>query len=1306
MARAHWSWSFALCAPFLLAGSSARAQTVDNIRWVTNGSVFAVAHHDGITYVGGQFSIVSPPSGAGVAINAGNGVVPGGYPWVVGRVFTAVGDGSGGWYLGGIFTSVGGQPRNNVAHLGSDLSVTAWNPNANGAVLAMQITTLGTVYAGGDFTSIGGQARNRLAELDASGNATAMNANLNSTVRALASSGSTMYVGGDFTFAGGGTLSRNRLLAIDVNTRTTTTWNPGCNGSVFALEVAFRPGASILVGGSFSSVGGQLRNNLAELSTAGVATAWNPSPNGTVRDIQERTVDYIGGDFTTIGGGPRNYLAAISPTTGLANAWDPNIDGPVECLVWSSSNVFVGGRFENVGGVPRRNVAKIDESTGIPAAWNPQPNGLVRTVYPGGSGKIYAGGDFTGLGGVKRNNLAAIEDASASVTSWNPDADAPVYALALRVFGPTLYTVYAGGDFIQVGGQPRGHVAAIHPTSGIPTSWVTNTDFGVRALVTNDSMVVFGGSFDVVDGQTHNSVAAKRHTGGNVIGFSGLSGTSNVFALAMSSSYLHVGADFGFARFGLANQNLVSFQSPAANGSVRALRVKGSTVYAGGDFTTVGGQPRSRLASVSTSDVVNPWNPGADGIVRAIVQGELGLLVGGDFANAGGSPRARLAWIDQTTGLAQTQNASIEDREVWALASSGPYVYLGGTFHGMSGVPQAGTARVGDLVATICAPPPASYAGSRPRGLAVLDADDNGILDLAACSPGFYPRINLLLGLGSSGVGNGSFGIGQTVTLTAPPMAVVAADFDLDGRDDLAVSTSADVGTVELFRNVAGTFQPWVTVPLPGRSDGLTAGDYDADGILDLVVCLTDSASTIRRGGVQFIRGGGTGGVWDGTFTLERKAPRPDMEALPRRILAHDFNQDGWADFAYTGSTTGGPYFVHMGPGLVPTCYVGGFVLGTPPGNSGTALAAGDFNEDGRTDLVTAGGRNLRVQFKNTDITGCSVWFPNSTSLLFPLPSTPRDLAVMDLNQDGILDIVCAFDSLVATLAVCYGQGSGDVGDGTFAPATYLATHEIYGLALADFVEDGITDIASSMPECGQVAVLSNTTPPMFPVTITLTSPNGGEGWSEAARIAPPLESSAGVVTEFETDSGDPPAQTASLQAISWSKGAGVHGVDVEISRNDGLTWREIAANMPGTSMNWIVTPPGTANARIRVRDAAYAARVDQSDAPFAIFSGVVGVDPQIGGPTKADLRLLGRNPAAGAVRFGLDVPAAADVAVVLYDAAGRRVRELAHGRYLAGTHDLSWDGRDAQGRNCRRGVYFVRSRVGSVEATRKIVML
>jgi hypothetical protein len=48
----------------------------------------------------------------------------------------------------------------------------------------------------------------------------------------------------------------------------------------------------------------------------------------------------------------------------------------------------------------------------------------------------------------------------------------------------------------------------------------------------------------------------------------------------------------------------------------------------------------------------------------------------------------------------------------------------------------------------------------------------------------------------------------------------------------------------------------------------------------------------------------------------------------------------------------------------------------------------------------------------------------------------------------------------------------------------------------------------------------------------------------------------------------------------------------------------------------------------------------------------------------------------------------------------------LARGPYPAGSHDLAWDGTDERGADCRRGVYFVKSTIGPVVSTRKVVML
>jgi len=160
-----------------------------------------------------------------------------------------------------------------------------------------------------------------------------MNVGVNGSVRALAASSNVMYVGGDFTLAGAG--ARNRLCAIDLATRTLTGWGPAANGPVYALEVGIRNSApAVLIGGSFSAISGASRANLAAAGITGTGSidVWNPSPDGTVRHIQEHTVDYIGGDFTLIGGQPRNHLAAIDPSTATATSWDPNVDGPVETL--------------------------------------------------------------------------------------------------------------------------------------------------------------------------------------------------------------------------------------------------------------------------------------------------------------------------------------------------------------------------------------------------------------------------------------------------------------------------------------------------------------------------------------------------------------------------------------------------------------------------------------------------------------------------------------------------------------------------------------------------------------------------------------------------------------------------------------------------------------------------------------------------------------------------------------------------------------------------------------------------------------
>lgn len=141
---------------------------------VTNGDgindgINAIVELGNTVYIGGSFTVVGPYTGTGVPIDASSGVPVAGFPKVNGQVHAVIPDGSGGWYIGGFFTNVGGLVRNRVAHIDASNNVTAWNPNANNAVLTLAVSG-STVYAGGLFNgagSIGGAARNFIAALDA-----------------------------------------------------------------------------------------------------------------------------------------------------------------------------------------------------------------------------------------------------------------------------------------------------------------------------------------------------------------------------------------------------------------------------------------------------------------------------------------------------------------------------------------------------------------------------------------------------------------------------------------------------------------------------------------------------------------------------------------------------------------------------------------------------------------------------------------------------------------------------------------------------------------------------------------------------------------------------------------------------------------------------------------------------------------------------------------------------------------------------------------------------------------------------------
>jgi hypothetical protein len=132
---------------------------------------------------------------------------------------------------------------------------------------------------------------------------------------------------------------------------------------------------------------------------------------------------------------------------------------------------------------------------------------------------------------------------------------------------------------------------------------------------------------------------------------------------------------------------------PGANRTVYALAVAGTTVYAGGDFSTVGGVVRNRLAALdAASGAVLAWNHRADGRVRALDASPTRLYAGGQFTSVDGASRSRLAAFSLAGGNLDGAWTPAADDTVFAVRVSpaADRVYVGGSFPTLDGAANHG----------------------------------------------------------------------------------------------------------------------------------------------------------------------------------------------------------------------------------------------------------------------------------------------------------------------------------------------------------------------------------------------------------------------------------------------------------------------------------------------------------------------------------------------------------------------------------------------------------------------------------------
>jgi uncharacterized delta-60 repeat protein len=285
-----------------------------------------------------------------------------------------------------------------------------------------------------------------------------------------------------------------------------------------------------------------------------------------------------------------------------------------------------------------------------PGALDPSyaPN-VLGTVYAAGlqpDGRVVIGGNFATVGGVSRGRIARLfANGTLDTTFQNSmsGAGGTVNCLAVQSDG----RIVIGGLFSSVNNTTRYGVARLNPNGSLDGSFTPTNYYNVNAVaVQSDDKVIIGG------GSGSGYVYRLNADGSMETAFTNYSSGPNgvIYAVAVQADgKIIIGGSFttfnGTARNGIARLDTDGWLDPSflygqtgvGGGAVRCVQVQpDGKILIGGDFSTVNGISRARLARLTSTGAVDPGfvnTSGINGQVYALqLQADSRIVVGGSFS--------------------------------------------------------------------------------------------------------------------------------------------------------------------------------------------------------------------------------------------------------------------------------------------------------------------------------------------------------------------------------------------------------------------------------------------------------------------------------------------------------------------------------------------------------------------------------------------------------------------------------------------------------------------------------------------------